>query len=316
MEKRRVDVSVVIPCFNAAPYLAETLQSVLDQTVLPQQILVVDDGSTDDSAKIAKSFGDPVRVLQQRNQGESVARNVGIDAAVGRWVAFLDADDIWESTKLEEFERVLRTSAEDLVCVHSDFYYFNERREKTFSSRPAVDPSDDLFLAYLEDWRLLPSATIVPTDLARAIRFPESVQHSEDMIFFAQVVLHGKTTHISKPLTGYRLHAMQQTKSPHHHLQSILSRIDWLCKHPQYGSTEVCKALRHRLGPLVVGLHDRHYWCRDWDNVKVLRQAYAEILPEAEMPFLMKRWLPPALLLKWKDRLDSLFEVFARHRHS
>jgi glycosyltransferase involved in cell wall biosynthesis len=308
MGNRQLDVSVVIPCFNAGSYLAETLRSVLGQTFMPREILVVDDGSTDDSAQIASSFGGPVRVLQQKNQGESVARNVGIDAASGKWVAFLDADDIWEPTKLEEFDEVVRTSSDDLVCVHTDFYYFDENNERTYCSRPEVDPSENLFLAYLENWQLNTSTAIVLTDLARAIRFPESVQHSEDMIFFAQVVLHGKIKPIRKPLAGYRRHARQQTKSAQHHVQSILSRLDWLCNHPRYGTPEACQALRVRLGSQVAQMHSNYYWRRDWGNVKNLRKVYSQILPTAEPPSLMKRRLPPAFFLKWKDRMDSFFK--------
>ncbi|MFM8325828.1 MAG: hypothetical protein ACKN9U_13275, partial [Pirellulaceae bacterium] len=77
------------------------------------------------------------------------------------------------------------------------------------------------------------------------------MQHSEDMIFFAQVVLHGKTRRIRKPLAGYRRHSRQQTKSSQHHLQSILSRLDWLCNHPRYGSPDACESLRVRLGAQV-----------------------------------------------------------------
>lgn len=312
MGNRQLDVSVVIPCFNAGPYLGETLRSVLGQTLLPREIFVVDDGSTDDSARIAKSFGDPVRVIQQKNQGESVARNVGIDVAAGKWVAFLDADDIWEPTKLEEFEEVVRASDdEDLVCVHTDYYIFNEINEineRLYCSRPEVDPSENLFLAYLENWQVLPSTAIVLTDLAKEIRFPESVQHSEDMIFFAQVVLHGKTRRIRKPLVGYRRHARQQTNSPKHHVQSILSRHDWLCNHPRFGSADVCEAFRMRLGAQIEQLHSSYFWRRDWKNVNKIRKLYAQILPQKEPPSLMKRPLLPTFLLKWKDRLDCFIK--------
>src|SRR3972149_3633636 len=94
-------VSVVIPCYNGAVYLHETIESALAQTHSPLEVLVIDDGSTDDSAAIADSFGSPVRVIRQTNQGESVARNRGIDEARGDWIAFLDSDDVWNPTKLE-----------------------------------------------------------------------------------------------------------------------------------------------------------------------------------------------------------------------
>ena len=93
-------ISVVIPCCNAAAFLRATIASILGQTQSVLEVIVVDDGSTDDSASIAESFGPPVRVIRQPNQGESAARNRGIEAAVGEWVAFLDADDLWLPTKI------------------------------------------------------------------------------------------------------------------------------------------------------------------------------------------------------------------------
>ncbi len=70
-------VSIIIPCYNGAPFLRDALDSALRQTVPPSEVILVDDGSTDDSAAIAEAYGPPVRVIRQDNQGESVARNAG-----------------------------------------------------------------------------------------------------------------------------------------------------------------------------------------------------------------------------------------------
>jgi len=128
-------VSVVIPCYNAAPFLRETLESVLAQTHPPLEVVVVDDGSTDDSSRIAESFGPPVRVIRQQNQGESVARNRGIAAARGEWVALLDADDVWEPRKLE-MQITALSDAHNVVCCYTDSYNFNEH-ERLSIERPA-----------------------------------------------------------------------------------------------------------------------------------------------------------------------------------
>lgn len=93
-------VSVIIPVYNGERYLAEAIDSSLAQTYQPMEIIVVDDGSTDKSANIAKSFKD-VRYYQQTNQGVSVARNVGLASVRGGFIAFLDADDIWTPNKLD-----------------------------------------------------------------------------------------------------------------------------------------------------------------------------------------------------------------------
>jgi len=89
-----VTVSIITPCYNGAPFLADTLRSALNQTRPPIEIIVIDDGSTDESAAIAESFGPPVRVIRQDNRGESIARNRGIAEARGTHILFLDADDL------------------------------------------------------------------------------------------------------------------------------------------------------------------------------------------------------------------------------
>lgn len=96
-----VSVSVITPCYNGSRFLRQTLESVLAQTRPPLEVLVVDDGSTDDSAQVAESFGPPVRVIRQSNQGESVARNRALTEARGDYAVFLDADDLLESRSLE-----------------------------------------------------------------------------------------------------------------------------------------------------------------------------------------------------------------------
>ena len=93
-------VSVVIPTYNCERYIAQTLESVLAQSLPPLEVLVVDDGSTDATAQIARSFGEPVRVIQQRNQGVCQARNRGFEASRGTFVCFLDHDDYWFPWKL------------------------------------------------------------------------------------------------------------------------------------------------------------------------------------------------------------------------
>lgn len=95
-------VSVVIPAYNAQEFLRQTIDSVLHQTFQDFEIIVVDDGSQDETAQIAKSFGSSVCCLQIQNGGVSRARNFGMENAVGKYIAFLDADDLWESTKLEK----------------------------------------------------------------------------------------------------------------------------------------------------------------------------------------------------------------------
>jgi len=102
-------VSVVIPLYNKGPYIARALNSVLAQTFQDFEVIVVDDGSTDDGAEVVRGFDDPrIRLIQQENQGVSAARNRGIAAARAELVAFLDADDEWLPGFLETIMRLRR----------------------------------------------------------------------------------------------------------------------------------------------------------------------------------------------------------------
>ncbi len=96
-----MNVSVVIPAHNAAPYLADAIESVLAQTVAPADLLVIDDGSTDETGAVAEGFGDRVQLHRQKQAGAGAARNRGIELASGDALAFLDADDVWMPRKLE-----------------------------------------------------------------------------------------------------------------------------------------------------------------------------------------------------------------------
>src|SRR6476660_1471039 len=100
MTEEKPLVSVIIPVYNGTCYLRAALESVFAQTYRPFEVIVVDDGSLDDSGVIAQSFDD-VRYIHQENQGVAAARNNGIEVARGEFLAFLDQDDLWTPEKLK-----------------------------------------------------------------------------------------------------------------------------------------------------------------------------------------------------------------------
>jgi len=106
------EVSVIIPVYNGARYVVDAIGSVLEQTHRDLEIVVVDDGSTDDSPAILGRFAAPVRVIRQENGGTGAARNRGVSASRGELLAFLDQDDLWMPAKLTMQIAALRTHAE------------------------------------------------------------------------------------------------------------------------------------------------------------------------------------------------------------
>ena len=114
--------SVIIPAFNAATTLARAIDSVRAQSWPVHEIIVVDDGSSDDTADVARRFGDAVRLIRQRNSGVSVARNAGAAAATGDWLAFLDADDWYAPDRIKLHAAWIEEDA-TLDCLTGDYEY-------------------------------------------------------------------------------------------------------------------------------------------------------------------------------------------------
>lgn len=117
-------VSCIIPVWNGDKYLEEAIQSVLDQTYSNLEIIVVDDGSTDGTTTVISSFGDQLISIQQERAGPAAARNSGVTSARGDFIAFLDADDIWEPRKTElQVERLLsRKNLSICLCDVKNFW--------------------------------------------------------------------------------------------------------------------------------------------------------------------------------------------------
>lgn len=110
-------ISCIIPVHNGQTYIAETIESVLQQTVPTDDVIVVNDGSTDNTVAICQSFGKRIRILTQANAGPAVARNTGIANATGQFITFQDADDLWSPEKNEIQLRAFAEDPELMLCV-------------------------------------------------------------------------------------------------------------------------------------------------------------------------------------------------------
>ncbi len=194
-------ISVVIPCYNRESRIGAAIESALAQELVPVEILVIDDGSTDHSADVADDFGGPVRVIRTSNSGPSAARNRGIDEAVGEWIAFLDSDDTWSPDKLAAQAAALeafpgselvfsdtRTLIDGEVDIPSRFA-LGGVREAAIERRGDVLRFDrSLFVRLLEQSRIFTSAVLVRRALP-GLWFPERFKGPEDWALWLSLAL-------------------------------------------------------------------------------------------------------------------------------
>lgn len=125
-------VSVILPVYNGARYLSEAIESALAQTYRPIEVIVIDDGSTDHSAEVAQGYTPRVRSASQMHSGVAAALNHGIALAQGSWLAFLDADDLWTTTKLTlQMNAINRDTKLDLVFGHVEQFTSPELDDAT-----------------------------------------------------------------------------------------------------------------------------------------------------------------------------------------
>ncbi len=186
-------VSILIPCHNAAPWLAETLESALAQTWPNIEIILIDDGSTDESLTIASQFNQSnLRIIAQRNQGAAAARNRGLEVAQGEVMQFLDADDILAPDKIEQQMAILEEHPD---CLISGAWarFRHDPGEAHFKPEPLwqdMAPVDWLICAWSGHWMMHPAAWLVPRTLIQATGpWNQSLSLNDDGEYFARVIL-------------------------------------------------------------------------------------------------------------------------------
>ena len=172
-------VSVIIPCFNSQNTIREAVDSVLAQTMQDFELIIVDDGSTDHSKQILSEYGDQVNYLYRENGGQSAARNSGIRAAGGEYLAFLDADDLWLPEKLEK--QIRNMEEKKVMWSYCDCLYF---RDSDQSSR---GKHSQLFFPSKEGWiaksLLLGNCIASPTPVIKREVFNSCGLFDESPIF-------------------------------------------------------------------------------------------------------------------------------------
>ena len=176
-------VSVVIPTYNRAEKLVRALKSVLTQSVLPLEIIIIDDASTDGTAQIDfAAMSARIRYFRgEANLGGAVSRNKGIECAVGNWIAFLDSDDVWLPDKLlRQRDVVRRRAAVDFFLCGNVISRKADGSESLYNHRPPRHGEDLSEYFLIEGNSFQTSALVVPAQAFRTVRFNESLKRHQD----------------------------------------------------------------------------------------------------------------------------------------
>jgi glycosyltransferase involved in cell wall biosynthesis len=200
-------VSVVIPAYNRAGIIGETIENVFAQTYSNIELIVIDDGSTDDTVAVLKSYGDRIRWAVQENAGPAAARNHGIRLAKGEIVAFQDSDDSWHPTKIERQVSLLQRAGQSVVCcICNSVVELPGIAVRSFENAPIHPPFEEgIWLNPAEvlatRFILFNQAAAIRRDvLLRIGGFDESLRLLEDMDLGLRLSLEGPWTFIREPL--------------------------------------------------------------------------------------------------------------------
>lgn len=221
-------VSVVIPNFNHARYVGDAILSVLAQTYRDYEILVVDDGSTDDSHAVIAQFGDRVRFICQPNAGLSAARNTGIRAAAGAYIGVLDADDLYEPEYLEALVAMLRRQP-GAGGVHCGYRFVDhENQPLPQVEARAVEP-DGLYRALLDGNFLVPESVLLRRTVYDDVGlFDEALRACEDWDVWLRAASRFHILRSPRILTRHRVLPGSMSTDPQ---RMLANRLAVLAKH-------------------------------------------------------------------------------------
>ena len=206
-------VSVIIPTFNRLSLISRAIDSVLKQTFKPFEIIVVDDGSSDNTSTFIKNNYKSVKLIKQKNLGVSKARNVGIKNSSGDWIALLDSDDEWKKNKLEVQIKSLSEYDYYSVCHTNEIWIRNGTRVNQKKRHQKY--GGNIFDKCLDIFRISPSSIIFQKNIINEVGwFDENLSICEDYDLWLRITANFKILFIDKPLIiKYGGHNDQLSKS-------------------------------------------------------------------------------------------------------
>jgi len=302
-------ISVIIPTYNHGSVVGEAIQSVLEQTLSDYEIIVVDDGSTDNTREVVRSFSDKrIRYVYQENRGRSSARNHAISLAQGKYVAFLDSDDLFLPTKLEKQVACMEKNPNVLLShtsyirVNAGGEYIEEVESGTFSGK-----------VYPEIIRGCPIATptvmVQRNALGANMRFEESVRIGEDIILWSQLAKRTKLLGITESLTKVRMHGNNAAFDSKLQIIGLTNIIEYLVKReshlPFYIRRSLLSNLYLAIGRNYLYIRNRHLF---------LKYLLLSSLYQPWYPFLsVARKVSAILHLKPRTRWRRIYGKFRSH---
>ena len=279
-------VSVIIPTYNRASYIRDAIESVLVQTYPVFEIIVVDDGSTDNTREIVCQYGDPVIYICQKNGGPGSARNKGLQNARGDFIAFLDSDDIWTPQKVEiQIDFFRKNPHVDLVFGHmanfSDTNTNNVEPEilnqevYNYFRNNSYDPKYALDYLIIEDIIPTPSVMLKSNCLNKVGFFNENLLCAEDYDYWLRFAYNNNLGFIDQVLVRRRLHGKNIIDNYLLRERSRLAVLESLgCKNPHLSKmtkSTIAKSMRK----ICYNLGSYYFKLRDFDNAfRFLKQAF------------------------------------------
>ena len=208
-----MQVSVIIPTYNSARYLGEAVDSVLAQTFPDFEVLVIDDGSSDETETMMRRYRPPVRYIRQKNSGVALARNRGISESHGRYVAFLDADDTWLAHKLEKQIEALAGASGAGFCYSAFTVVDSDLKPVSVSrSKRQASALEDLLLR----GNVVGSVCTVLCERALFDTlggFDPALSQCADWDMWVRMAAHTEFTYVDDPLVTYRHHGGMMSRN-------------------------------------------------------------------------------------------------------
>ncbi len=283
-------LSIIIPCYNAAQHIKDSVQSVLNQTDSDYEIILVNDGSTDDTLEVLNQLAEQhncIKVIDKPNGGVSTARNAGINIAQGEYIAFLDSDDVYESTMIAKMK----------IFTNADMVIFGWKYERGLKKNELYIPfATDVYLDeyLLGKMRICMCSFVVNNSFIKSfdIHFIEGTHFSEDIEFITKCLFYAKHIEICRDsLFTYKWCESSVMHHPEYTEKKITSvyameRIYNMLKSSKCANSALVAF------KLTIILHQRLFWKMNCKNIKLqsILDDYGDKYIKMNTPFAFNKY--------------------------